>query len=91
MLDPFPDERQDRLAEILGGWTQPYLSQLVHKSKITAKNMHFAFINDPDFAVFEYIIPLQMVCARLPPVKGIDPAIPKDPQFHQKMKSKQLN
>ncbi|MDH8147738.1 SIS domain-containing protein, partial [Klebsiella pneumoniae] len=22
MLDPFPDERQDRLAEILGGWTQ---------------------------------------------------------------------
>ncbi|QJO48247.1 PTS transporter subunit IIB [Klebsiella pneumoniae] len=46
---------------------------------------------DPDFAVFEYIIPLQMVCARLPPVKGIDPAIPKDPHFHQKMKSKQLN
>ncbi|RCI99070.1 SIS domain-containing protein, partial [Klebsiella pneumoniae] len=54
-------------------------------------NMPFAFINDPDFAVFEYIIPLQMVCARLPPVKGIDPAIPKDPHFHQKMKSKQLN
>ncbi|MBK3099831.1 SIS domain-containing protein, partial [Klebsiella pneumoniae] len=55
------------------------------------KNMPFAFINDPDFAGFEYIIALQMVCARLPPVKGIDPAIPKDPHFHQKMKSKQLN
>ncbi|MGZ9909518.1 SIS domain-containing protein, partial [Escherichia coli] len=90
MLDPFPDERQDRLAEILGGWTQ-HIYRIGPQVENNGKNMPFAFINDPDFAVFEYIIPLQMVCARLPPVKGIDPAIPKDPQFHQKMKSKQLN
>lgn len=52
-------------------------------------NLNFPFVNDEDFAVFEYIIPLQMLCAILPPQKGINPAIPKDPQFHQKMKSKQ--
>ncbi|EIY4967976.1 MAG: SIS domain-containing protein [Klebsiella quasipneumoniae] len=90
MLDPFPDERQDRLAEILGGWTQ-HIYRIGPQVENNGKNMPFAFINDPDLAVFEYIIPLQMVCARLPPVKGIDPAIPKDPQFHQKMKSKQPN
>lgn len=79
-----------RLAEILGGWTQ-HIYRIGPQVENNGKNMPFAFINDPDFAVFEYIIPLQMVCARLPPVKGIDPAIPKDPHFHQKMKSKQLN
>ncbi len=71
MLDPFPDERQDRLAEILGGWTQ-HIYRIGPQVENNGKNMPFAFINDPDFAVFEYIIPLQMVCARLPPVKGID-------------------
>ena len=90
MLDPHPDERQDRLAEILSGWT-PHIYRIGPHVDNNGKNMPFTFINDPDFAIFEYIIPLQMVCARLPPVKGVDPAIPKDPQFHQKMKSKKLN
>lgn len=90
MLDPHPDERQDRLAEILSGST-PHIYRIGPHVDNNGKNMPFTFINDPDFAIFEYIIPLQMVCARLPPVKGVDPAIPKDPQFHQKMKSKKLN
>jgi len=90
MLDPSPDERQDRLAEILGDWT-PHIYRIGPQVADNGKNLRFNFINDPDFAVFEYIIPLQLVCAKLPPLKGINPATPKDPQFHQKMKSKQAN
>ncbi len=52
MLDPFPDERQIAWRKYLAA-DSAYLS-LVHKSKITAYAL--AFINDPDFAVFEYII-----------------------------------
>ncbi len=37
MLDPFPDERQDRLAEILGGWTQHIYRIGPAQSKITEK------------------------------------------------------
>ncbi len=37
MLDPFPDERQDRLAEIPWRLDSSIFIALVHKSKITAK------------------------------------------------------
>ncbi|EAM7072562.1 SIS domain-containing protein [Salmonella enterica] len=88
MLTPQPDARQDRLAEILGDWT-PFIYRIGPQVKNNDLNLNFPFINDEDFAIFEYIIPLQMLCAILPPQKGVNPAIPKDPQFHQKMKSKQ--
>ncbi|PLP78195.1 SIS domain-containing protein, partial [Salmonella enterica] len=88
MLDPQPDARQDRLAQILGEWT-PSIYRIGPQVENNGLNLNFPFVNDEDFAVFEYIIPLQMLCAILPPQKGINPAIPKDPQFHQKMKSKQ--
>lgn len=88
MLDPQPDARQDRLAQILGEWT-PSIYRIGPQVENNGLNLNLPFVNDEDFAVFEYIIPLQMLCAILPPQKGINPAIPKDPQFHQKMKSKQ--
>ncbi len=77
-----------RLAQILGEWT-PSIYRIGPQVENNGLNLNFPFVNDEDFAVFEYIIPLQMLCAILPPQKGINPAIPKDPQFHQKMKSKQ--
>ncbi|HFZ8993806.1 TPA: SIS domain-containing protein [Citrobacter freundii] len=88
MIDPHPNPRHDRLVEILGQWT-PHIYRIGPGVADNGLNMVFPFINDNEFAVFEYIIPLQMICARLPPQKNIDPALPKDPQFHQKMRSKQ--
>lgn len=40
------------------------------------------FIEDPDFHVLEFILPLQILSARLPYLLGIDPFFPSDPQFH---------
>ncbi|WP_202304360.1 SIS domain-containing protein [Dryocola clanedunensis] len=88
MLSPWQDERESRLAEILGGWTK-HIYRIGPQVENNALNLSVPFINDEDFSVFEYIIPLQMLCATLPELKGIDPATPKDPFFHQKMKSKQ--
>ncbi|WP_029590032.1 SIS domain-containing protein [Franconibacter pulveris] len=88
MLDNRPDERSKNLVAILSQWTT-HIYRIGSQVEENGKNMRFPFINDKDFSVFEYIIPLQMLCAKLAPEKGINPAIPKDPQFHQKMKSKQ--
>lgn len=46
------------------------------------------FIDDYFFSVLEYIIPLQVISALAPIDLGINPDIPADPQFHQKMESK---
>jgi len=46
------------------------------------------FVDDCYFSVWEYIIPLQVVAALAPIELGINPDIPADPKFHQKMGSK---
>ncbi len=46
------------------------------------------FVDDCYFSVWEYIIPLQIVAALAPIELGINPDIPADPKFHQKMGSK---
>ena len=46
-------------------------------------------IDDPDFHVLEYILPLQIVASRLPYRLGIDPFYAADPHFHQRAGSKQ--
>lgn len=54
----------------------------------TEKDLICSFVDDPLFSVWEYIIPLQVVAAMAPIALGINPDIPADPQFHQKMGSK---
>jgi len=48
----------------------------------------YDFVEDADFYVMEYIIPLQIISYRLARDLGIDPNKPSDPLFHQKMASK---
>ena len=46
-------------------------------------------VDDPDFHVLEYILPLQIVASRLPYRLGVDPFYAADPHFHQCADSKQ--
>lgn len=48
----------------------------------------FEFVEDADFYVMEYIVPLQILSYRLAKDLGINPNRPSDPLFHQKMASK---
>lgn len=49
------------------------------------------FEDDPLFSCWEYIIPLQMVACKASQAHGIDPSIPKDPLFHERIGSKVLD
>ncbi|KYC62709.1 hypothetical protein B4096_0882 [Heyndrickxia coagulans] len=47
-------------------------------------------MNPPFYKTYEYIIPVQLICAYVPQLKGIDPSTPKDKDFHRKLGSKKL-
>lgn len=51
------------------------------------KDMVYPFTDDPDFAVLQYIIPMQVLARKLSLDLGIDCNIPSDPLFHKKMAS----
>lgn len=46
------------------------------------------FIDDRYFCGLEYIVPFQIICHYLPMMKGIDPFISGDPNFHKTLSSK---
>ena len=54
----------------------------------TQKDCLIPFIDDKDFHVFEYIIPLQMISAIISEKLGIDTMFASDPKFHSKIGSK---
>ncbi|MDD2964986.1 MAG: SIS domain-containing protein [Bacteroidales bacterium] len=78
-----------QLAQVLHDYTNNIYAVGANVA-INENNFHFDFVNDPDFAIFEYVIPVEIMCAIVPQEKGIDPATPMDPKFHQKMGSKKF-
>lgn len=49
------------------------------------------FIDDTLFSCWEYILPLQIVSCMGAQAHGVDPSIPKDPLFHKRIGSKELD
>ena len=54
----------------------------------TDRDLVLDFSEDHYFSVFEYIIPIQVLCSIIPYELGIDPSKASDPQFHSKIGSK---
>ncbi len=82
MLDPQPDARQDRLVQILGEWT-PSIYRIGPQVENNGLNLNFRLSMMRTLPSLN--ISFRYKCyARYYPAKGINPAIPKDPQFHQK-------
>ena len=82
-------ERLNRLVEVLSEWTE-HIYVIGKDILETKNNFKYDFIDDDDFSLFEYILVIEMMCAIVPTVKGIDPSTPMDPQFHQKLSSKKF-
>ena len=82
-------ERLKKLPRVLREWTD-HIFIIGKDIKNDKNNFQYDFKNDEDFSLFEYILVIEMMCAIIPEVKGIDPSIPMDPQFHQKMSSKKF-
>ncbi|WP_235839274.1 SIS domain-containing protein [Clostridium sp. Marseille-P2415] len=85
--------RTVKLIDILNEWT-PHNYMIASPEgleKTTKRDLICDFIEDPLFSPWEYIIPLQVVACLAPQDLGINPDIPKDPEFHKKIGSKMLD
>ncbi|WP_342043760.1 SIS domain-containing protein [Bacillus sp. OTU2372] len=90
ILDTGVEKRVEKLIEVLSGWTEN-IYVIGRDVKESPQNMKAEFINHPFYKTYEYIIPVQLICAQIPPLRGVDPSIPKDPRFHQKLESKKIS
>lgn len=79
-----------KLREILSGMTNNnyFIGSPEGFENPTKKDLVADFVDDYYFSIWEYIVPLQVVAALAPIELGINPDIPADPKFHQKMGSK---
>lgn len=82
-----------KLIEILKEWT-PHNYLIASPEGVdspTNKDCIVPFTEDPLFSPWEYIIPMQVLACLAPQDLGINPDIPKDPQFHARIGSKKLD
>lgn len=82
-----------KLIEILSEWT-PHNYLVASPEGIEnpiEKDLICDFVEDPLFSAWEYIIPMQVVACLASQDLGINPEIPKDPQFHKRIGSKMLD
>lgn len=85
IFDTGVEPRVSKLVEVLSQWTSNIFIIGSYETN-SIQDMEGEFIRD-----FEYIIPIQLICAKVPLLKGIEPDIPKDPSFHMKLNSKKMN
>ncbi|WP_066059958.1 SIS domain-containing protein [Robertmurraya korlensis] len=90
ILDTGVEKRVEKMVEVLSGWTE-HIYVIGSNVDENSQNMKAEFINHPYYKTYEYIIPVQLICAEIPLLRGVDPSIPKDPKFHQKLGSKKLS
>ncbi|GGE25955.1 phosphosugar isomerase [Pullulanibacillus camelliae] len=89
ILDTGEEARVKTLVTVLSEWTK----NIYIIGKNTAdkpQNLKADFLNHPFYRTYEYILPIQLICALVPPLNGIDPGTPKDTSFHQKLASKKI-
>ncbi|MCM3727435.1 SIS domain-containing protein [Neobacillus cucumis] len=90
IFDTGVEKRLEKLVEVLSSWTE-HIYVIGSKVEENPQNMKAEFINHPYYKTYEYIIPVQLICGEIPPLRGVDPSIPKDPKFHMKLESKKFN
>lgn len=82
-----------KLIDILSEWT-PHNYLITSPDGVENQSDRYLladFVDDPLFSSWEYIIPLQVVACMAPQDLGINPDIPKDPEFHRRIGSKKLD
>lgn len=90
ILDDGSEPRVKKMVEVLGNWTNNiYVVSLNDAEFING----FGYgVNVPlEFSTFIFPMLLQVVASSVPELMGIDPAKPKDPNFHMKLGSKEYN
>ncbi|WP_141604297.1 SIS domain-containing protein [Terrilactibacillus laevilacticus] len=92
VLNPSNDPRIEKLINVLSEWTNNiYVIGTKVEGLEEEKNFVIESGDNYLYNSFVYPIAIQLICAIIPKLKGIDPSRPKDPQFHMKLESKKLN
>ncbi|SEN72894.1 SIS domain-containing protein [Amphibacillus marinus] len=84
------EERVSKLIEVLSDWTSQVF--VITNQQVTKweNSIYLPIDENNPYDMLFLVIPIQLICALVPELKGINPAIPKDRQFHQKLNSKKL-
>lgn len=90
VLDAGGEERVKKLVEVLSGWTE-HVHVVGREAARGENDLQADICADEDGRTFNFLLPLQLVCAKIPQLRGVDPSTPKDPQFHMKLGSKRFN
>lgn len=82
--------RTVKLINILSEWTSHnyMIASSEGLEETSSKDLICEFVEDSLFSPWEYIIPLQVVACFAPQDLGINPDLPKDPEFHKRVGSK---
>lgn len=90
MLDSGQEERMQTLQEVMSDWTQQ-IYVIGRKAAKSDKELCIDRFRDDAYQTLQFLLPIQLMCAKIADMKGIDAAKPKDPQFHMKLGSKRFD
>ena len=90
IMDSGVEERVERLTNVLSEWTGN-IYVIGRNVRDDGKNLRASIVDDDIFHTFNFLLPIQLICAKIPPLIGIDPAVPKDTKFHMKLGSKKFD
>lgn len=87
VIDTGKESRLCKLVELLSEWTRNIY--VIGKNAMKdPKHLQLNIMADMDCQTFNFLLPIQIICAKIPNFKGIDASNPKDPLFHMKVGSK---
>lgn len=88
ILDNGQESRSKKMKEVLSTWSD---NIYLISNKDKEADLYLPTTDYVDMETFNFIIPMQLICDKIPTLRGVDPSTPKDPQFHMKLGSKKFN
>ncbi|MDT2704231.1 SIS domain-containing protein [Enterococcus dongliensis] len=88
ILDNGQESRSKKMKEVLSTWSD---NIYLISNKDKEADLYLPTTDYVDMETFNFIIPMQLICDKIPTLRGVDPSAPKDPQFHMKLGSKKFN
>jgi len=89
ILDDGNEPRTNKMKDVLSDWSDSIF--LITNYESEQADLVLPTGDKPEGWHFNFIIPLQLICAKIPTLRGVDPSTPKDPNFHMKLGSKKMN
>lgn len=89
VIDTGKEPRLCKLVELLSEWTRN-IYVIGRDAMKDPRHLQLDIAADMDCQTFNFLLPIQLICAKIPHFKGIDASNPKDSLFHMKIGSKKI-